>query len=248
MKTIYRVYADSLAMPRADTGVGLHLTYPELLRTHLQEHGVDATVLNRARGGITLSALVELYLADSGYFGSTTRGVVILQCGIVDCAPRPIPLWARHGVSRLPGHIRGPIVGILHRNRARILNSGIQFRFTRPAEFRKRYAEMIRRASDHCEHVYAIGIAPTIPGTDSHSPGLSASIRLYNSLVEDAIREQRNSNITILDVGNAIKQTGRPTSDFINPVDGHHLTAEGHRLYATLVACAEAQRLTQQGR
>ncbi|MDP9202143.1 MAG: SGNH/GDSL hydrolase family protein [Gemmatimonadota bacterium] len=243
MKIIYRLYADSLAMPRADDGVGLHLTYPEQLRAQLHEKGVDATILNRARGGTTLGALGELFLADSGYFGTTTRGVAILQCGIVDCAPRPIPLWARRGLARLPGHIRAPIVKTLHRNRAQILRSGIQFRFTGPTQFRTRYAEIIGRASAECDHVYAISIAPTITGTEGHSPGLSESIRLYNSLIEHAVRVQPKPNITVIDVCDAITRSGRPTADFISPVDGHHLTAEGHRMYASLVSRAEVSRL-----
>ena len=86
------VYGDSLSLPHAPDGISCFDTYPELLRGMLESANtaLRVAVLNRSRGGAPIGALFEQFVDDSTYIGPETGRILVIQCGIVDCAPRPI--------------------------------------------------------------------------------------------------------------------------------------------------------------
>src|SRR4051812_21359935 len=86
------VYGDSLGMPRASDGISYDRTYAELLRETCEDliPGMQVDLYNRSRSAGTVVSLCDAYREDMIYFGRP-GGVLIVQCGVCDCAPRPVP-------------------------------------------------------------------------------------------------------------------------------------------------------------
>jgi len=121
------VYGDSLSLPRTQGGLSALDTYPELLRETLVSRTPDArvAVLNRSRAGVPIETLYGDFVSDSVYLGSDARHILVIQCGVVDCAPRPVPPKVKNGIARLPTPLRWAVARALHHLRPALLGSGL---------------------------------------------------------------------------------------------------------------------------
>jgi hypothetical protein len=240
-----RVYGDSLGLPREEVGVTPVDTYAERFKEAVSTaRGRKVLLYNRSRGGATIDVLRREFVADSPYFGRSTRGILIVQCGIVDCAPRPIPRWLRSAISKLPVPVRAPIVYFLHHNRGRLLRLGPSWRLTSPGRFRGELQKWLATAATQVEEIFVLTIAPTTTRTEAHSPGLSASIDSYNAVVRQVVEEARppaGARICLVDVHAALQAVADDQPPCVSPDDGHHLTCAGHALYAALLMAAAAR-------
>ncbi len=239
---LVRIYGDSLSMPREFESVPFYCTYPELFRQSL-EHiypGKQVCLYNRSVGGGTIKSLWADYQRDSSYFRPDKGDVLIIQCGIVDCAPRPIPSSVGKFVSRLPGILQQVVRKFLHHYRPRILHSGFSWRHIIPQEFKSTLIKWLATAKEDFNRVYVFNIAPTNESIEAHSPGLSSSIELYNKLISKSIKSVESGNIHLMDIHKAIISSGSSISKYINDQDGHHITLEGHKLYARMIASHES--------
>lgn len=245
---LIRVYGDSLGVPRASEGVPYTKTYAELIRAAIERMHPSSPVhlYNRSRGGGTVTSLLDEYLMDTGYFGPQSDDILIIQCGIVDCAPRPVPPAVRAMVGRLPGRMRIGTIAFLHRNRAKLLSIGPTWRETKPRSFIKTYRYWLERAATQCGRVYAINIAPTNEKTERQSPGLTSSIEMYNALIHQAVDEASSERVHLVDAYGELSRAARAGRDLITAEDGHHINVEGHAIYARLVLEAEQSRLLSQ--
>ncbi len=235
---LIRVYGDSLSLPRSPNGIHFIDTYAELVKN---ECGViwdskEIHLYNRSRGGGNVVRLFSEYKDDCYYFGAPHGGdICIIQCGICDCAPRPLPEPLRDCVGRMPAFLRDRIINVLHRYRAPIMQSGISFRQVPPELFSKVYQEWLASAVVNFSRVYVFNIAPTTDRTETHSPGFSASIKLYNGLIQEAVSLCSKANLFLLDVNSAILARRNGIAECVNSDDGHHITVAGHDLYARLL-------------
>lgn len=211
--------------------------YAELLADMLQSASPDRRVYvyNRSFSGATITSIGETCHSDSFFFGSSGNDVMILQCGIVDCAPRPLPGKVRSLLSRLPEKQRNKVVRFIHRNRARILSSGLSWKITPPQKFAAELKALLAKVSREFSRVYVINIAPTTPETDAHSPGLSGSLVEYNAILQDTVERLALSNVTLIDVHRRIESEPEGISRFISQIDGHHITPAAHQLYADAI-------------
>jgi acyl-CoA thioesterase I len=234
------VYGDSLSLPRFDEGVPFFRTYPELLREEWERlrPPLSVHIYNRSRSAAIIPDLFADYSTDMSYFGGG-GDILIIQCGICDCAPRPIPDWLRRIIGHLPAPARLRIIRVLHENRARILEAGSVWRRTSPIVFASLYRRWLSRASREFRRVYAINIAPTTTAMEEHSPTLEQSIEQYNDLIADAVRFVGAANVHLIDVSDAIRETPGGIMSYVNPHDGHHITPEGHALYGSLISTIE---------
>ena len=89
------------------------------------------------------------------------------------------------------------------------------------------------------ERVYVINIPPTNETTEAHTPGFSDSIKLYNELIHNAAQSVPSANVFLIDVFRAIHTMPKGISTHIIKSDGHHITLEGHKLYAHLIMTNE---------
>lgn len=230
---VLRVHGDSLGLPRFHDGVSVHQTYAELFAEVLRGRGWDVRLYNRSIGGGSIRDIGDQLASDTTYFGDREAGVLVLQSGIVDCAPRPIPHSVRTVIEHAPAPVRTRVVRFLHDHRAHILGAGIVFRRTPPAQFERRFASTLEAAKRSARAVFVMNIAPTTPEMDAHSPGLSASIERYNELIA-RVASGAGTEVVHIDVHRAI--TDRSIEECVNPHDGHHITPAGHALYAELLA------------
>lgn len=234
---LIRVVGDSLSMPRATEGIAYRQTYAELVRERVQAlnryRSVD--LYNRSRGGARIETLWEDFKIDSFAFGGNGGELLVIQSGVVDCAPRPVSRVIRKGIGLLPSGLKTRAIKFLHDNRAALLSKGFVFRETPPQKFAELYATWIAQACAEFKWVYAINVAPTNDLIEGRSPGFGASVRQYNSIIAQVCGASGKSNVRVIDVHQAVLQSAGGVSRYINAKDGHHLTAEGHRLYCDLI-------------
>jgi hypothetical protein len=238
------VYGDSLSLPRAQGGVSGLDTYPELLRERLSQHERVA-VLNRSRGGASIEEVYRQYISDSVYFGTEARHLLVIQCGIVDCAPRPVAPSVKSRIARLPTPLRWAVARFLHYARPFMLRGGLVWRNTAQETFEQVLSEWLARGEKIAHSIYVINIAPTTAATDAHSPGLAASITEYNALIAKVLAAPRSVPVHLVDVYRAISRRPDGVRECI-AADGHHITLAGHRLYADLIAQNARQRVEAQ--
>jgi lysophospholipase L1-like esterase len=242
-KLLIQVYGDSLSMPRSEDSIYHADVYPELLRDLIETaHSKNrVSIYNRSSGGASIDALHERYIQDSVYFGNEDRRILVIQCGIVDCAPRPVPPKVKTMISRLPLPLRWAVAKFLHLARPVLLRAGFRWRTTEIESFSATLEKWLRRAMRACDRIYVINIAPTISTTAAHSPGLAASINDYNQAIAKVVTNAASAMIVLVDVNAAIQDAA--SAEYVNSVDGHHITASAHRLYAKMIYALEADDL-----
>ena len=228
-------------MPRAQDGIEYYHTYPELIRQTLEAGAAEwrTHLYNRSRHGGDIALLSALCGADTAYFGIPEEEMIVIQCGIVDCAPRPLPKHLRKQVARLPRALRERVISFLHDHRAAILRMLRRpIRRTAPGEFDSMLAAWIAGLRGTSRRVYVINIAPTTERVERHSPGLTESIQTYNMIISNAIRNEGETNVQLINAYEALLD-----GDFASPrlirADGQHLTAEAHELYARMILVRE---------
>jgi lysophospholipase L1-like esterase len=242
-RRLLAVYGDSLAMPRVTDRLDYVETYPEAFRAGLETaRGAPVDLYNRSRGGATIRTLFGEWANDATYFGPAPTGITVIQGGIVDCAPRPTPRIVRHGVGALPGPVRRRAIRFLHDHRAELLRAGLVWRVTQPTAFSAVLRRWLREASVQVSGLYVLTIAPTTEAMNAHSPGLGDSIERYNELIADAVRSVALPHVQLVDVHAAILALPGGVERYINPSDGHHITREGHALYAQMLLEQELGR------
>ena len=241
---LIRVYGDSLSLPRTADGIGYGDIYPELLRDSIEERQSETRVVvfNRSRGGASISELHRQYVDDSAYFPLNDSGILIIQCGIVDCAPRPVPASVRVRIGRLPKLLRWAAVKLLHFLRPYLLRAGIAWAITPAEHFEQTLTQWLQEAQLGLERIYVINIAPTVSEIETHSPGLSRNIHEYNTVIRRAIKKMNSEVVTLLDAYKTIKAKGEDLTQYINAHDGHHITRSAHQLYADLLFAEEVRR------
>jgi lysophospholipase L1-like esterase len=241
---LVRVYGDSLSLPRAPDGIAYLDTFPELVRTAIESSFPDVRVslYNRSSGGMTIDALFERYLHDCSYFGAGSGEVLVIQSGIVDCAPRPVPAFVRALIAKLPGPMRVLIAKVLHVARPYLLKAGLSWRLTSQRRFASTVGRWVQQAARGGARVYVVNIAPTVPAIETHSPGLGASIGAYNELIAQAVAAAPGGSVVLVDVHAKIA-AGGAMERYVSASDGHHITSEGNRLYAEAIFAAERERL-----
>lgn len=231
---IVKIYGDSLSLPRPQDGVDYGEEYGYKLKLLLEEDLKKFFYLwNRSLGGARIGELYEQYERDKFYIGKS--GILIIQSGVVDCAPRPLPLFLREIVSVSPAFIKWRITRFLHNNRAKILKAGLGTRPTPPKKYEKILKKWLESALSAEMLILVINIAPNTDEIENHSPGFRKSIDLYNNIIFSVIEEIKNPKIRLVDVNRKIKEMDKEIKFLINQKDGHHITKEGHNLYSQML-------------
>lgn len=239
-RLLLRVYGDSLSLPRAGDGISYVDTYAERFCDALRQTYPDLEVhlYNRSRAAGTAPLLAAEYRADCNYFGAKLEQVIVIQCGICDCAPRPLPPRLRRLVNVLPSIVRAPIIGYLHHNRRHLLRTGLVWREIDPEIFRDTFRRWVASAAREALVVLVVNIAPTTPDIEAHSPGLGTSIELYNALIAEAVATTHEGNVVLVDAHAEVLAAPDGVAAYLNARDGHHITLAAHGLYSRLLVAA----------
>ncbi len=233
---LIHVYGDSLSLPRNADGVPFNLTYPELLKDKCQEKYTNKKVYlyNWSRGDATIETVNKEFKRESFYF-TRISNVLIIQVGVCDCAPRPIPERLKRYIGATAPFMKRRLISFIHNNRAKIQRVGIKWQYVRPEIFSPTYNEFITDALKEFERIYIINIAPTTPKIEKHSPGFQASINMYNQLIAAEIKKIDQPNVYLIDINKLISSQAEPIENFINEKDGHHITVASHKLYTEAI-------------
>jgi hypothetical protein len=199
---------DSLAFPRATPEVVCYQdTYVSLLKAEFPNYDF----IHVGRGGGTI---VELYKHTTYFHTTITPTLVLMQCGIVDCAPRALSITEQQIISRLP--VASSFVASVVKRNAKRLRRYRKLTYTPSSVFVK-YIEHFESLYDH---VHWIGILPATEEYENLISGITENINKYNSF----FRCRRFVS----------------TDDFTGEdimTDFHHLNRRGHqRMFKKLAA------------
>ncbi len=225
---VLRIYGDSISLPRVHQGLPLLETYPELLLRHCRATHPNSSLVNRAEAGKTIVDHAIHCRDDNDWFGIGANDILVIQCGVVDCAPRPLPPRLRRRLERKPAWIRKPIISFLHRNRPLLLRLGFSFQKVGPIVFQNQLREWLKKSGNNFNRVAVLTIPPVTDKAEAHSPGWRANIDLYNNLIRETVATF--PNVRLVDVFADLSGNRSNLDQFIDPEDGHHLQSAGHRL------------------
>lgn len=194
------VLGDSLALPRLTPDFCPYdSTWPELLRKD------GHRVIQVSIGGATSH---DLNAQAGTYYKLETMPIdlVIIQSGIVDCAPRFAHKFELKIYQSIPLIGKG-IISMLNRNWVRKLRN---ITYMKPKKYRQNIQKMIRQY--HPKPVFLLGILPALSGYEKQLPGISKNTAIYNAILK--------SNPNFIDL------QGMPENGIMS--DFHHLNAVGH--------------------
>lgn len=196
-----QIFSDSLALPReVPEMVYYEETYPAKLSK-------DHIVAQYSKGAGTIKDLLD----QTFYYKMFCPDAVILQSGIVDCAPRPFTQFEEHFFT-LNFFTKG-CKAILKRLTKSWLRTLRKVAWTKPKKFRF-FCEQFKKAYPGTP-ILAIGILPPRPEYENLAKGISKRIDEYNSILKDVFGE------------NYIDTSGMPDDGIMS--DHHHLTSVGHQ-------------------
>lgn len=165
------VLTDSLGLPRCNNGesVSYEKTWINLLKSDFNIHQVSI-------GGATILDIVNqmdyhlLYYPDA----------VIVQAGIVDCAPRAFTKQERIFLSSIP--IINKIFNKISAKFGKQIRNIRQKSFTTPREFK---SAVIKLKNFYAPlPVYFLGIVPAVKEYEQKVKGIKKKIELYNSILK----------------------------------------------------------------
>ncbi|MBK7666229.1 MAG: SGNH/GDSL hydrolase family protein [Sphingobacteriaceae bacterium] len=223
------LYGDSIACARQGV-VESFQRYIALVDVFVRTKDLNyIEIRDNAIGGATLPELYNLYLKDNTYF-SLPGDLLIIQSGIVDCAPRPISDSLRSKISKLPKLIRNLAISYLHRNRRRLILKGKGYVRTNKIVFKNTLEKFLQHAASNYKTVIVVNICPTTPHFDKHSPGLSDSIALYNNIIDNTVEKLNVNNVFVLDIYNRVFREKGKITEYIVEADGHHIHPITHKI------------------
>ena len=200
------ILTDSLAFPRTEPElVSYEQTWVALLKRRFP--GID--FVHCGRGGATIE---DLFKHSTYYHGTIKPDLVLMQSGIVDCAPRALSVIEQQVLKRLP--IIGSMLLALVRKNVALVRRWRGMSYTSLASY-----EAWVQAFEHLyANVYWIGIMPADAEYEACVEGITTAVERYNGVL------RRRNYISTADFS---------SSDIMS--DHHHLNADGHcRLAARL--------------
>lgn len=204
---IVLILTDSLAFPRSGPEiVGYEQTWVALLKRRFPE--ID--FVHCGRGGATIE---DLFKHSFYYHGTIKPSLVLVQSGIVDCAPRALTVIEQQVLQRLP-IIGSTLLTLVRKNAAR-LRRWRSMSYTSLAN----YEAGVQAFERLYPNVHWIGIMPADAEYESRVQGISTAVERYNCVL------RRRNYITTADFS---------SRDIMS--DHHHLNADGHRRLAALLA------------
>ncbi|MFW0737289.1 hypothetical protein [Flavobacterium sp. T12S277] len=197
------IITDSLGFPRSTPEL---LLYEETYIALLRNKFADYDIIHQGRGGATIR---ELYNHSTYYHETLNPDIVIIQSGIVDCAPRALTLTEQHIISRLP-FVSKILISLVKKN-SNFLRRYRKIKYT-PVEI---YQEYIRKFNALFQNTYWIGILPASDDYEKQLHNIKKSIFTYNDILK-----KENTNDKYVSLVNY--------TDFDIMSDFHHLNKSGH--------------------
>lgn len=189
---------DSLAFPRKNHGQEFEDTYPFMLTDSLSTTPVFRNIGNSN----SKDTYNQIHIIHQ-YCGTTKFKSCIVQTGIVDCSPRPAPLYIMNKFSKLV-----PLISKMREHRP----------WRAVEDFRDDIGRIISHGSRLASSTIIVGIGPAGESLIQKLPTVQKWIDQYNELLLSIATERECLFCDISDFS--------PESHMLQ--DGFHLSREGH--------------------
>lgn len=208
------ILSDSLALPRNKPEITfVEDTYPYLLKNQFE-------VYQCSIGGGLSSDLLK----QSFYYGQYQPDIVILQSGIVDCAPRAYSIREETLFKQFKifGFFRTLLSRTITTRRLRSIRKKV---WTKLKDYKNEINGIIQYFPK--AEFFALSILPACDDYEKLVPGINNNVNAYNNVLKD-IFDTKYINLS------EIPQNG-VMSDY------HHLTKEGHLfVYQEIIRALES--------
>lgn len=196
------LFTDSLALPRVAPEITYYEdTYPYLLKKEFE-------VFQFSKGGGLMGDFIE----QSSYYKQYRPDIIILQIGIVDCAPRAFSKVEE--ILFCSNRLFYSIRRFLSKTKmSKKIRNVRKLSWTPKQAYRKECEFLISKFQD--SKVYALSIIPTSEDYEAQVPGISKKICEYNSILQEVFGD------------NLIDLSEIPYEGIMS--DHHHLTKVGHQ-------------------
>jgi len=168
------IITDSLGLPRLNPE---NLSGKDCWTHRITHEKSDYDVYLFSRGGLSSKELVKNI---NIYFKSYEPEIIIIQLGIVDCAPRALRFSERKIISSIP-ILRTLIKKTISLFRKEI----VKFRkitYVTEKEFLRNLLTFKEEFSD--SKIYVVPIAPATPEYEEYSPGVTENINRFNAILD----------------------------------------------------------------
>ena len=223
------VLADSLALPRSpEMGyVRYEDTYPVLLNIRLRAlfRDQDILLIERGQRARTIGKVLDDWQEIVDW---RLPQFVVVQVGVVDCAPRVFTPSQRSWIERaVPARIRNRILSLIKRYRQNIISQAAPKVYTPIADFAAGITEVIARARNAgVSRLFFVNILTPSADFERRSPGFTDNVRAYNAILVD---RAVGSDVELIDFDELVAKHGGV--DALS-VDGMHPNAKGHLILA----------------
>lgn len=214
------VLGDSLSFPRK--GQSLLDVWPQIIHNYFINSKVDdMTFWFRAAGGSTIRDLIKEVQSLNSYISSVEFDLTIVQVGIVDCTPRPYPLWLFNLFSIIPYAYK--IKLFMHKH-IRFFLKIYSEKLVTESEWSSLVVELFNSLQKISKNVLFIKIAPPGVSLMEKVPNIQKIIENYNEIIIDQIKLKNTPNFLYLD---PYSREFNVNDDLL--IDGHHLSISGHQ-------------------
>jgi hypothetical protein len=167
-KPVFLIFTDSVALPRKHK-LG-KVFWNETYISKIKESYPNFEVINISIGGASIKDLRN----QVNYYKALAPQVVILQCGIVDAAPRAFGRIEMDIIKKLRlFRITKPFVSFLRKNRSH--------HYTSLKDFENKLVEL--KTILNPKRFLALGILPSCDGYEKALPGVTKTITNYNAIL-----------------------------------------------------------------
>lgn len=227
------ILGDSLPFPRPNKGQPLPVTWPALLREQYPECDIWLRATPR-------SCILDV-LKEFAFFTDSLAefDLIVVQTGIVDCAPRPYPRFVYKLIESFCGM---PAL----RRIERFAHARLRWLYGRPwvssREFAASIRELVETASERHPGIRSAFVPIASPSRTivQTLPGVDRAAAEYNGTLARTVSDLKSLNAILLDPFAGVDP------EVITIEDGHHLSRTGHVCIAAaigrMITAAEHER------
>jgi hypothetical protein len=215
------IITDSLGLPRPSVGVSFKDTYPYLI---CSESG--AYCMNISAGGKTITEFNNRLDCLTLYGEGKIIDYSVVAIGLVDSAPRLIPLNLRRKMTQLPTILKKTIFKTIHYTR---MISPVYIQYTPLDKYRFQFEILLKNLGIISQKIFVILIFPVNITAQGYSPYYMNEIIKYNEYMGEEC--SNHADISVIDLFNVMKK--EPLKYL---TDDAHITKEAHRLIASKIA------------
>lgn len=204
LKNKILIIGDSLCLPRSKPEVVEFIeTWPYLLN-----YNNKFEVMQLSIGGGTIKTLYE----QSFYYLGFQPDFVVIQSGIVDCAPRALS-WLEKEVINSSRALSLIFSRFMPTN---LMRKYRNLTYTNACEYRRLIKEFSNQFPN--AKVIFIGIVPASIEYEVSLPNISKNIKCYNEIIENEINIKKDTFLNVNEI---------PSKGIMS--DYHHLNSIGHK-------------------